>query len=79
MMTTSVEDWSCENVASWLQEAGFENYCHLFCETHKIDGQALLSLTEADLKQPPLDIKVSSIHSISIVLLTLLCSYFCLV
>ena len=55
---TEVDTWSCDDVAEWLQENGFDSYVNLFCKKHKIDGQVLLTLTEADLKQPPLQIVV---------------------
>ncbi|XP_023221364.1 uncharacterized protein LOC111623115 [Centruroides sculpturatus] len=53
-----VEDWSTAEVSVWLEEKGFHNYVELLCEQHKIDGKALLTLTENDLKQPPLGMKV---------------------
>lgn len=58
MLPVSVENWTCDDVSEWLKESGFEHYCTLFCNEHKIDGRALLTFTEADLKQPPLKIKV---------------------
>ncbi|XP_022316202.2 sphingomyelin synthase-related protein 1-like [Crassostrea virginica] len=54
----SVKSWSCENVKEWLINKGFPQYAKTFCDTHKIDGQVLLSLTERDLKQPPLQLSV---------------------
>jgi hypothetical protein len=51
-------NWNCENVRQWLVSEGFPQYAKTFCDTHKIDGQVLLSLTENDLKQPPLQLSV---------------------
>ena len=56
-MAKAVE-WSCDEVGDWLQENGFSQYCELFCREHKIDGLALLSLVEDDLKQPPINIRI---------------------
>ncbi|XP_062612028.1 sphingomyelin synthase-related protein 1-like [Saccostrea cucullata] len=54
----SVKNWSCEEVKDWLVGEGFTQYSKTLCDTHKIDGQVLLSLTENDLKQPPLQLSV---------------------
>lgn len=51
-------DWSVNDVSEWLIEKGFQQYSQLLCVEHQIDGQGLLSLTENDLKQPPIDIRV---------------------
>ncbi|XP_072050859.1 sphingomyelin synthase-related protein 1-like [Amphiura filiformis] len=53
-----VEKWSTNDVSEWLQQNGFSKYCDLFCEEHDIDGQVLLLLTEADLRNPPLSLSV---------------------
>jgi len=58
MIPVCAEDWTCEDVCEWLAANGFEQYSELFCTQHKIDGRALLTLTEVDLKQPPLSIRV---------------------
>lgn len=50
--------WSCKQVGNWLKEIGFEKYKKLFCDEHKINGEALLTLTENDLKQPPLQLTI---------------------
>ena len=50
--------WSCNQVSEWLKDNGFQKYCTLLCDEHQIDGQSLLSLTENDLKQPPIEIHV---------------------
>ncbi|XP_046551654.1 LOW QUALITY PROTEIN: sphingomyelin synthase-related protein 1-like [Haliotis rubra] len=55
---TDVVNWSCEDVEYWLQANNFTRYRQLLCEEHKIDGLALLSLTEDDLRRPPLNIPV---------------------
>lgn len=51
-------DWSANDVSEWLIEKGFQKYSQLLCVEHQIDGQGLLSLTEHDLKQPPIEIRV---------------------
>lgn len=50
--------WNCKQVGQWLKENGFEKYKKLLCDEHKINGEALLVLTENDLKQPPLQLTV---------------------
>ena len=50
--------WSCEQVADWLDENDFSHYKKSLCEEHKVDGKALLTLTEKDFRQPPLQISV---------------------
>lgn len=54
----SVTKWTCEDVGVWLQNNGFQEYKDLFCVSHKIDGPALLYITEEDLKNPPLNLTV---------------------
>ncbi|KAL1139212.1 hypothetical protein AAG570_009271 [Ranatra chinensis] len=51
-------EWSCEKVANWLKEKGHGKYSSLLCKEHKVDGRALLLITESDLKTPPLNINV---------------------
>ena len=63
-MCGSVSDWDVERVRRWLEDGGFSSYTALLCDRHRLDGNCLLMLSEQDLKQPPLEIKVSS-HSIS--------------
>lgn len=58
MKTASVKNWNCQKVKEWIKNKGFPQYAETFCDTHKIDGQVLLSLTEKDLKQPPLQLSV---------------------
>ncbi|CAM1298870.1 SAMD8 (predicted) [Pycnogonum litorale] len=57
-MTDDIIEWSCIDVSLWLRENNFREYVNLLCETHKIDGSALLTLTEDDLRNPPIKIKV---------------------
>lgn len=53
-----VLDWTKEDVGRWLKENNFKEYVNLFCKEHKIDGVSLLSLTEHDLREPPLEISI---------------------
>lgn len=50
------EQWSVDDVGIYLEEHNFKQYKTKFCEENRIDGRALLSLTENDLRQPPLNI-----------------------
>ncbi|XP_076458484.1 sphingomyelin synthase-related protein 1-like [Babylonia areolata] len=50
--------WSCDDVANWLSQEGFGDYSELLCSQHRIDGPALLTLSEDDLKQPPIRMTV---------------------
>ena len=54
----TLESWDVSKVERWLRENGFEMYINLFCKTHKIDGLCLLNLTENELKEPPMEIKI---------------------
>jgi len=58
MATTSVLDWTVDDVAIWLRGNGHEQYIHLLCSRHRIDGKALLLLTETDFRTDPLNIQV---------------------
>lgn len=51
-----VESWSIKEVAFWLREQGFSEYVELLCTKHRVDGAALLCLTEHDLRSPPLQL-----------------------
>lgn len=53
-----VMNWSIERVAEWLVEHGHTKYVDLLTVQHKIDGKALLLMTENDLRSPPLNISV---------------------
>ncbi|XP_054717592.1 sphingomyelin synthase-related protein 1-like [Uloborus diversus] len=50
--------WKTDDVKIWLERNNFEQYVTLLCDHHKIDGKALLTLSENDLKLPPLSIQV---------------------
>lgn len=54
----SVYAWTTSNVAEWLVENGFDGYVKLFTVEHRIDGKALMMLTEDDLRSPPLSLRV---------------------
>ncbi|CAG9539495.1 unnamed protein product [Cercopithifilaria johnstoni] len=54
--TTSPEEWSYADVATWLNEQGFEKYANIIAYRHKIDGRTLLMLTEIDLREKPLEL-----------------------
>lgn len=53
-----VLNWSCKDVSLWLQGKGFTDYVDLLSNQHKIDGKALLTLNECDLRNPPLQLKI---------------------
>ncbi|KHJ40868.1 hypothetical protein D918_09077 [Trichuris suis] len=53
-----LEEWTTEDVATWLVNEGFEQHVDLLCWQHKIDGRALLELNEQDLRLPPLQMPV---------------------
>ena len=69
--SSDVNAWSKRDVASWLRSEGFSDYVALF-DRHNITGEVLLTLSEDDLRNPPLnmsllgDIKLlnKSIHSL---------------
>ena len=52
-----VSTWSCEDVSNWLQENEFSDYTDKMFH-HKIDGSALLSLSEKDLREAPLALTI---------------------
>ena len=41
-----VSKWGCDDVKKWLSSEGFEQYCHLLCDIHGVDGEVLLTLNE---------------------------------
>ncbi|GFQ90259.1 sphingomyelin synthase-related protein 1 [Trichonephila clavata] len=53
-----VHTWTIDDVKEWLEGNGFLQYVPLLCYRHRIDGKALLTLSENDLKSPPLSIQV---------------------
>ena len=55
---SNVCKWSLVEVAAWLRLNRFDEYVDLLCNVHKIDGTALLCLTEDDLRKPPLQLNV---------------------
>lgn len=55
----SATEWTETHVKQWLIQCGFGSYAHLLCDIHKINGTALLMLTEKDLRSPPLSIEVN--------------------
>ena len=61
-MSEPVVEWDVERVRQWLQDNGFSSYAPLLCDKHRLDGNCLLMLTEQDLKQPPLEIKVRRVE-----------------
>ncbi|KAJ8361629.1 hypothetical protein SKAU_G00181540 [Synaphobranchus kaupii] len=54
----AVPHWSPRHVARWLRTEGYGEYVELLCTQHRLDGPSLLTLTEYDLRNPPLEIKV---------------------
>ncbi|XP_070608122.1 sphingomyelin synthase-related protein 1 [Erythrolamprus reginae] len=53
-----IQRWSTRHVAKWLKQEGFYEYVDVLCDKHRLDGLTLLTLTEYDLRSPPLEIKV---------------------
>jgi hypothetical protein len=58
MATASILDWTVDDVAIWLRGNGYEQYTYLLCGNHRIDGKALLLLTETDFRTDPLNMQV---------------------
>ncbi|MBN3283968.1 SAMD8 protein, partial [Polyodon spathula] len=54
----SIRHWTTKHVAKWLKEEGFSDYVDLLCNRHRLDGTSILTLTEYDLRSPPLELKV---------------------
>ncbi|XP_060076082.1 sphingomyelin synthase-related protein 1-like [Ylistrum balloti] len=52
------DTWTCDQVADWLEKNNFSQYKTLFRIKHKIDGKVLLTLSETDLRQPPLQLAI---------------------
>ncbi|VDK58641.1 unnamed protein product [Anisakis simplex] len=57
IMKMSVEQWSYNDVAKWLTSIGFEHYANWIAFEHKIDGATLLTLTERDLREKPVEMQ----------------------
>ncbi|XP_057362013.1 sphingomyelin synthase-related protein 1 isoform X2 [Manis pentadactyla] len=53
-----IRRWTTRHVAVWLKDEGFFEYVDILCNKHRLDGITLLTLTEYDLRSPPLEIKV---------------------
>lgn len=56
MSAKNVTDWTQNDVAKWLREAGHEKFVDLFLD-HEIDGKVLLTLKEDDLRSKGMNIK----------------------
>ncbi|KTF86644.1 hypothetical protein cypCar_00048395, partial [Cyprinus carpio] len=57
-MAGNVRHWTPKHVGRWLREEGFCDYVNLLCNKHRLDGTSLLTLSEYDLRSPPLELKV---------------------
>ncbi|KAM9462565.1 sphingomyelin synthase-related protein 1 [Clarias gariepinus] len=57
-MAANVRSWTVKQVGRWLRDEGFGDYVELLCNKHRLDGTSLLTLTEFDLRSPPLELKV---------------------
>lgn len=55
-MSKSVENWTYADVGHWLETNGLGHYVELFCD-NEIDGAILLTMTENDVRQPPVLMK----------------------
>jgi len=53
-----IHEWSVGDVATWLDQNGLSKHKQLLCEEHQLDGAAILSLTENDLRKPPVQMTV---------------------
>lgn len=53
-----VYEWTVGDVAEWLDDNGLSSHKKLLCDQHKMDGASLLSLTESDLRKPPVEMTV---------------------
>ncbi|XP_064479547.1 sphingomyelin synthase-related protein 1-like [Ornithodoros turicata] len=57
MANKSAEYWTVQDVGEWLETVRLPKYVPVFRD-HLIDGRALLTLSESDLKKPPLEIGI---------------------
>ena len=57
----SIHEWTVSDVAKWLDENGLSKHKALLCDEHQIDGSALISLNESDLRKPPVEMTVLGI------------------
>ncbi|XP_033627458.1 sterile alpha and TIR motif-containing protein 1-like isoform X2 [Asterias rubens] len=55
-LSFNISCWSVKEVQMWVKNIGFVNFCPAF-ERHKVDGDLLLTITEAELQ---LDIEMDS-------------------
>ena len=51
MTHLAVHKWTFADVRVWLKNRGMKHFASDLCDKHKIDGQALLSLTETDVRE----------------------------
>jgi hypothetical protein len=51
-----IEEWSTSDVYQWLIDNGFKHIADEIAYNQKVDGSALLLITEDDLRQPPLSL-----------------------
>ena len=58
----SIHEWTVSDVAKWLDENGLSKHKALLCDEHQIDGSALISLNESDLRKPPVEMTVLGIY-----------------
>ncbi|XP_035668704.1 phosphatidylcholine:ceramide cholinephosphotransferase 1-like [Branchiostoma floridae] len=58
MLSADVTEWSTDDVRRWMVDKGFQEYTELLCDRHRLNGVALLSLTEEDLREPPISMHV---------------------
>lgn len=54
----NIYEWSVDDVACWLDENELSKHKTLLCDEHQIDGNSLISLTENDLRKPPVQMTV---------------------
>jgi len=54
----AVSDWTTDDVAAWLSDVGFGSYSEVLTVQHRVDGRALLHMSESDLRQPPVSMNV---------------------
>ena len=54
----AVTDWTTDDVSAWLNDVGFGSYSELLATQHRVDGRALLHMSESDLRQPPVSMDV---------------------
>jgi len=58
MSPITTSQWTCQQTKDWLIKIGLSQYVGLLCDSHHIDGTALLMLQEEDLRKPPLEMKI---------------------